>query len=214
MRTLRRSSLACFLVLVSLSACSSGDGGEQLPVNVIDFTDGGTAESCVQPSFPDSQPDLSIFNPPYFLLTTSRAQESTSGQAQVRPGDTIEAKIPVNSATRRVLVELTSVWDRSAPIATAELETNGNEMLDFIVVPEGAPRGRFYMRLTLCGADCREQQIVFETQSCADLPDSECGPNAPYVRSVIENGEVVRTDPTCVDLGDEPMIGSGTVLIQ
>ena len=202
------------MVLVSLVACSSGEDGEQLPVNVIDFTDGGTAESCVQPSFPDSQPDLSIFNPPYFLLTTTRAQESTSGQAQVRPGDTIEAKIPVNSPTRRVLVELTSVWDRSAPIATAELETNGNETLDFIVVPDGAQRGRFYMRLTLCGADCREQQIVFETQPCVDLPDSECGPNVPYVRSLIENGEVVRTDPTCVDLGDEPMIGSGTVLIQ
>jgi hypothetical protein len=111
------------------------------------------------------------------------------------------------------LVELTSVWPRSAPIATAELETNGNETLDFIVLPAGAPRWRFYMRLTLCGADCCEQQIVFETQSCVDLPDSECGSSVAYVRSVIDNGEVVQTDPTYVDLGSEPMIGSGTVLI-
>ena len=112
------------------------------------------------------------------------------------------------------MIELTSVWDRSEPIATAELETNGSEALDLIVVPEGAPRGRFYMRLTLCGADCDAQRILFETQSCVDLPDSECAHNVPYVRTVIEDNQIVQTDATCVDLGSEPRIGSGTVLIQ
>ena len=204
---------ACFTLLFSLSSCSSSSE-EKLPVNVIDFTDAGTGGACIQPSFPNEQPDLLIFDPPYFLLTTSQAQQSDTGQAQVRPGQAVEAKLRVNGPTRSVLVELTSVWDSRRVIASESYQTNGNETLDVIIFPEGSPRGRYYMRLTMCGDDCGAQQVLFETQSCDGLPDSECAHNVPYIRSVIEDNELVRTDPTCVDLGSDPSYGSGPVLIQ
>lgn len=215
--------LACFTLLFALASCSSSSE-EKLPVNVIDFTDAGTGGSCIQPSFPSDQPDLPLFNPPYFLITD---QQSTTGQATERffrdgsgvplPME-IEAQIRVNSPTRLVRLELTSVWDSRSVLATEDIQTNGNETLQVLIDVAQPSRGRYYMRLTMCGADCDAQQVLFEAQSCDGLPDSQCAHNVPYVRSVIEDNEIVRTDSTCIDLGSDtgPVrnSGSGTVLIQ
>ena len=71
-------------------------------------------------------------------------------------------------------------------------------------VPDQSP-GRFYMKITLCGSDCDELQVVFDKN-----PDI----NSNYERTVIEGGEVVHVDETCIDFRSRPGVGSGTVLIQ
>jgi hypothetical protein len=167
---------------------------------------GGTGIGCIQPNFPDDQPDLSALNPPKFLLTTSSAQNSTGGQAEVNPGDPIEADVTVNAATRRIQVELVG----ASPIAgiviyTDEVETPGNQTVPLLLFSDELTRGRFYMKLTLCGFDCDDQQVIFDTN-----PDI----NSPYERTVIEERRVVQVDRTCIDFSGRRGIGSGTVLIQ
>jgi hypothetical protein len=215
------STLRCALALscvyvFSLSLSSCTNGGEQPPGNVINVGfDGGTV-GCSQPAFPAEQPDLSVLNPPRFLLTTSAAQQSTAGQAQVDPGDPIEAEVAVNGATRRVTVELANAWAEENYIYTDEVETAGNETVSLLLFSDESVRGRYYMRLTLCGFDCDEREVVFDLHPCTDDPEvtGPCGINAPYERTLIEDGEIVRVDSTCVDLKARPDIGSGTVLIQ
>jgi hypothetical protein len=187
-----------------------------LPVNIIDLTDGGLGNSCIQPSFPSEQPDLSIIAPPIFLLTTSQAQQSSTGQAQVRPGDPIGAEIFVNSATRNVTMELTDAWDPTRVVAREEMETAGNETLELLFFPTVQNRGRYYMKLTLCGSDCNEREVLFDINECPPQPKPEnpCGINMPYRRTVFEGGELLQSDPTCIDLGSTPSVGSGTILIQ
>jgi hypothetical protein len=69
------------------------------------------------------------------------------------------------------------------------------------------------MRLTLCGFDCRETQVVYDIVECEN-PNDLCGVNVPYERTLFEDGEIVRVDGTCIDLTSDPGIGSGTVVIQ
>jgi hypothetical protein len=149
-------------------------------------------------------------------LLTGTAQQSTAGQAQVNPGDPIEAEITVNGATRRVTVELANAWASQDFIYTDEVETAGNETISLLFFSDENIRGRYYMRLTLCGFDCDERTVVYDIRPCSDDPDmtGPCGINAPYERTLIEDGEIVRVDSTCVDLKARPDIGSGTVLIQ
>ncbi len=213
--TLTYAARALVLSVLSLTLIACSDSGsEMLPVNVIDFTDGGSSLGCVQPFFPDDQPDLSSFNPPRFLLTTSAAQQSTVGQAQVQPGDPIEAEVTVNGATRRILIELEDAWTPGRVIHSEEFETPGNQTLPIFIVSEFAGRGRFYMKLTLCGSDCKERQVLFDVVPCPEDPTPDCGKNVPYQRTLIEDGDVIQVDGTCVDLGERPNIGSGTILIQ
>jgi len=215
--TLRRvvGLLYASFVSLSLSSCS-GSSAEQGPETVINVGfDGGTV-GCSQPTFPPEQPDLSPLKPPRFLLTTSAAQQSTAGQAQVDPGDPIEAEITVNGATRRVTVQLANASAEAQYIYTDEVETSGDETLSLLLFSDASVRGRYYMRLTLCGFDCDERAVVFDTHPCSDDPNvvELCGTNVPYDRTVIENGEIVQVDNTCVDLKPRPNVGSGTVLIQ
>lgn len=217
------STLRCALALscvsvfgLSLISCSDG-GGQQRPENVINVGfDGGTTVGCSQPIFPAEQPDLSVITPPRFLLSTSAAQQSTTGQAQVDPGDPIEAEITVNGATRRVTVELANTRAEDQYIYTDEVETAGNETIPLLLFSDASVRGRFYMRLTLCRFDCDERAVVFDLHPCSDDPDvnEPCGVNAPYERTVIEDAEIVQVDSTCMDLKPRPGVGSGTVLIQ
>ena len=214
---MRESMLRLLLVssFIALTASACGEAGteEQLPVNIIDFTDENNPGSCIQPNFPADQPDLPLFTPPRFLLTTSQAQQSTSGQALVRPGDVVLAEVTVNGPTRQVVAELTDVWDSRVVIATETQSTSGNETLSFEILPEVL--GRYYLRLTLCGDDCDAQQVVFQTQPCGnDLPDDQCAHNVPYLRTVMKDGLEDTTDSTCVELGANRGYGSGTVLIQ
>jgi len=187
----------------ALVACGSS-GGEQLPVNVIDLTDGGV-RGCIQPSFPVDQPDLSPLSPPKFLLTTFAAQRSTVGQAIVSPGDEIEVETWVNGPTRKVIVELSDAWSSQRVIFKDEFDTLGNESIPMLLTSGDNVRGRFYMRLTLCGIDCDERKVIFDIN-----PDI----NSPYERTVIEGRDIVQVDNTCIDLGPRPGIGSGTILIQ
>lgn len=199
-------TLTIVIVLATAVAGCKDSGGEQLPINVINLIDGGAGSGCIQTAFPAEEPDLDVGNPPRFLLTTSAAQQSTAGQAIVDPGDPAEAEITVDGETRQVLVELKHVWDDIPAIASQQIDTPGNEVLDVILFtqPEQPP-SRFYMRITLCGFNCDERQVVYDKG--ADI-------NGNYERTVFEDGDVVRIDNTCVNFGATPGIGSGTILIQ
>lgn len=214
--TLRHAlALTCVSVISSpLTGCDNG--AEQDPGNVINVGFDGGITGCSQPTFPAEEPDLSVLSPPRFLLTTSAAQQSTTGQAQAEPGDPIDAEITVNGATRRVTVELANAWAEEQYIYTEEVETAGNETISLVLFSDASVRGRYYMRLTLCGFDCDERAVVFDIRPCSDDPDvnERCGINAPYERTVIENDEIVHVNSTCVDLKARPGVGSGTVLIQ
>lgn len=205
-------ALALFSVV--LTACGSPNSGSDLPEVVFDFTDpDNNNNACVQPAFPSAEPDLIVFAPPRFLLTTSQAQQSTSGQAIVRPGELIEAEITVNEATRRVIMELTDAWSPLV-IHREELTTVGGrtEVLNFF--PDNQNRGRYYMKLTLCADDCDDERVVFDIFECPDQPTEPCGTDAFYRRTVFTGVEAIREDATCVDLGGQPGVGSGSILIQ
>jgi len=148
---------------------------------------------CVN-QFPPIQPDLPI--PPRF---------PADGQAAVAPGDTVEAEVTVNGATRQVLVELSNVRVSQEVIATQQLGTAGNETIPMMFLTDQATRGRFYMRVTLCGIDCNERAVIFDMN-----PDVESN----YERTVIESGETVQIDRACFGFGAVPGVGSGTVVIQ
>lgn len=197
------------LLLVVLWGCS--DSSE--PADVINIVVDGGSEGCTQQAFPSGEPDIPPLSPPIFLVTA--ASQNTVGQAQARPGDTIPAEITVNGATRLVRVALANAWSTENVIFTDELETRGNETISIDLVSTEQTRGRYYMQLTLCGADCNERQVVFDLVECSDEPDAgPCGIRTYYERTVIEDGEVVRVDDTCIDLGSTPNVGSGTVVIQ
>jgi len=204
---------------LALACGGDGESGPDLPVNVIDLTDGAFDRGCVAPTFPAEQPDLFILDVPKFLLTTDAARQTTSGQAIVLPGAVVEVEIPVNAATRQVTMELEDVSSPGSIIHREEVTTGGNEVIELAFVPTIRSRGRYYMKLTLCGFDCRERQVVFDLIDCPleidpTEPPPECGINAPYERTLFEDGDFVRADPTCIDLGGEPGVGSGTIVIQ
>lgn len=207
----------CYLVTfpLALAGCGS-DASRPPPDNLINIGfDGGTL-GCAQPSFPSDQPDLSALNPPVFLLTNTRSQQSSVGQAQVSPGEAMEAEISVNGATRQLKVELANAWARDDVIDTAEEQTSGNEAVQVVLFSDDTIRGRYYLKLTLCDFDCDERQVVFDLHPCSDDPETRepCGINAPYDRTLIEDGDIVQVDATCIDLGSTPGVGSGTILIQ
>ena len=188
-----------FLAVLTVFMTSCGGSGEDRPP-ATGGTDGSVPLGCIQPSFPQDQPDLSLVNPPRFLLT----QNSSNGQALVRPGDPVEAEVTVNAATRRIQVELTEAWSKLV-IYTDEVETPGNQTVPLLLMSDLQTRGRFYMKLTLCGTDCGDQQVIYDAN-----PDI----NSAYERTLIEDRQVVRVDRTCVVFSPRPGIGSGTVLVQ
>jgi hypothetical protein len=174
--------------------------------------DGGT-QGCTQQAFPSGEPDIPPLSPPIFLLTP--ASQNTVGQAQARPGDVIPAEVTVNGATRIVKVELANAWSPENVIFSDEFESRGNETLSIDLMSTQQTRGRYFMRLTLCGADCDERQVLFDLVPCSDEPDAgPCGTRTYYERTLFEDGELVRVDATCIDLGSTPNVGSGTVVIQ
>ena len=192
-----RNALTCFALLtISLAACKGDGAAEGPPVNIVNIGGDGGIQGCVQPRFPADQPDLSVFRQPLFLT------ENSNGQATARPGDEIEAEITVNAATRYARIELKDAWFAPGqPIATDEINTAGNETLDVLLATEPTQRfGRYYMKITLCGLDCDDQEVVFDMN-----PDI----NSDYERTLFEDGVFVQADRTCLDFLPE-----GTVLIQ
>jgi hypothetical protein len=184
------------LLCLALPACSSDGGGDERPVVVMNVGGGDAGfTGCIQPNFPSDQPDLSPIDPPRFIT------DNSNGQLVARPGTALEAEITVNSATRYALIELKDAWSEGPAVVSTELETPGGRTLDFFLFsPPDQRFGRFYMKITLCGFDCDEQQVVFATN-----PDV----NSPYERTVIEEGEVIQADATCVDV-----LPRATVVIQ
>ncbi|MEM8609805.1 MAG: hypothetical protein AAGF92_22095 [Myxococcota bacterium] len=200
--------------LFAVAGCNGSEGfGEPGEVINVGFDEGG---GCGQIQFPSDEPDLPLISPPRFILDEAN-QSNTVGQVVARPGSPIPAQITVNQATKQVAVELTEPRISNNIIDSLSFDTPGNQTIPFEFMTDSSTRGRFYMRITLCGDDCEEQTVLFDSRSCDDderEPGAPCGENAPYKRTLIENGEVVRVDPTCVDLGTLPGVGSGTVLIQ
>jgi hypothetical protein len=183
-------TLIAFLSLV-LTGCGGSDG-PQLPVNVIDLTgDAGVGVGCSQPFFPTEQPDISPFTPPEFVTETGEEQPL------VRPGQELLAEVTVNGATRQVFIELSNAWSPQV-ILTQELDTLGNQTIPIIFLTNQGNLGRFYMRLTLCGVDCGEREVVFDILDVDPENPTTTGINGDYERTLIENGEVVRVDETCV----------------
>jgi len=212
LKVLRR--LATFAILsLTLVACKE-TSSETPPVVIIDNFDGGMFDGCVQPTFPEAQPDLFVLSPPRFLLTNSISENSSTGQAQVDPGEMIEAQIAVNAATRQVKVEIADAWTPGRIIYAEDFQTAGYEVIRFTFASGQSTRGRFYMKVTLCTSECRDTEVVYDIIECAPDQQTFCGINEPYERTLLEDGEVVQVDATCIQLSAEPGLGSGTVVIQ
>lgn len=186
--------------MLALTACKTDGGGDSPPVVVVNIGGGDAGvQGCIQPTFPADQPDLSSLpmNWPRFVT------DNDNGQATARPGATVEAEISVNAQTRYALVELKDAWFDGAPVATAEIDTPGNQKLEVLFFTDRNERfGRYYMKITLCGLDCDDKEVVFDIN-----PDI----NSPYERTVFEDGEPVpvQVDSTCIKL-----FPRGTILIQ
>ncbi|MGB8330712.1 MAG: hypothetical protein WCE62_11350, partial [Polyangiales bacterium] len=147
-----RFSLTLFACLsIAVVGCGS-DGDGSGGVGGQGGTGGSGPLGCIQPNFPADQPDLSVARRPIFLLTNAISQQSTVGQAQVDPGDPVEAEVTVDAETRQVIVELANAWitgeqDREV-INTETFETSGNETIGVLLFSPATVRGRYYMRLT------------------------------------------------------------------
>jgi hypothetical protein len=186
-----------FLCLV-VTGCS-GSEGRPPPDVIIDLTGDAGVIGCSQPSFPAEQPDISPFIPPEFVTETGEEQRL------VRPGQELLGEVTFNGATRQVFVELSDAWSPLV-ILTQEFETPGNQTVPLVFLTNQNNRGRFYMRLTLCGVDCDEREVIFDIIETDPDNPTMTGINGDYERTLIENGEVVRVDETCVT--------SNSVLIQ
>lgn len=182
-------TLIVFLTLV-LAGCKDS-GGRPPPDVIIDLTGDAGVMGCSQPSFPGEQPDISPFTPPEFVTDTGEEQRL------VRPGQDVLAEVTVNGATRQVFAELSNAWSPQV-IATQELDTAGNQTIPLIFLTNQSNLGRFYMRLTLCGVDCDEREVVFDIIEPDPDDPSNTGINGDYERTLIEDREVVRVDETCV----------------
>jgi hypothetical protein len=164
--------------------------GRPPPDVFIDLT--GDAGVCVQPSFPAEQPDISPLTPPEFVTDTGETQR------EVRPGQVLLAEVTVNDATRRVIVELSNVRAPEQVLLTEDLETTGNRTIPVSFFPGENTLGRFYMRITLCGVDCDEREVVFDLTDYDPDDAPESGINTGYERTLLEDGDVIRVDQTCV----------------
>ena len=181
-----------FIAFLSLALTGCSDSGGRPPERVVidNFGDAGVI-GCSQPSFPAEQPDMSPFFPPEFVTDTGDEQRL------IRPGQDLLAEVTVNDETRQIFVELKDVWSPQV-IATQEVDTTGNQTVPLIFLTNRNIRGRYYLRLTLCGSNCNEREVVFDIIE-PDLDNqATTGVNADYERTVIENGEVVQVDETCV----------------
>jgi hypothetical protein len=183
-------TLIAFLSLV-VAGCNDSEGRPP-PDVIIDLTgDGGVGIGCTQPIFPSEQPDISPFFPPEFVTETGEEQRL------VRPGQELLAEVTVNGATRQVFIELSDAWSPQV-ILTEELDTPGNETIPVTFLTNQGTLGRFYLRLTLCGLDCDEREVVFDIIEYDEDDPTMTGINGDYERTLIEDGEVVRVDQTCV----------------
>ena len=184
-----RPRLSTLTFALAFAGCGSGPVDDRPVVEFNNF-DGGTV-GCTQPLVPSEEPDISPLSPPEFVTDTGETQN------RVRPGQALLAEVTVNSATRQVFVELADAWAPEYVILTQELQTTGNETLQLTFPTDQATRGRFYMRISVCGVDCRDREVVFDIVD-PDPEDPETGVNADYERTVIEKGDVLRVEQTCV----------------
>jgi len=185
-----RYAIALAVFTMALTSCATSDGGSG-PTEFNEFDAG--VSGCSQPIFPSEQPGLSLFEAPRFVTPSGETQRS------IAPGSELLAEITVNAATRKVLAELSDGFEPERVIATAGVETPGNETISVsFFTPANALVGFYYIRLTLCGSDCDAVEVLFDITE--PDPDNmfETGINAEYERTVIEEGDVLQVDATCV----------------
>ncbi len=183
------------LALIALPALVVVVAGCKGDAEMQTFTFGpseGGVEGCSQPGFPAEQPDMSPFAPPEFVTETGEQQRL------IRPGDPLMAEITVNAATRRVLVEIANVSAPEIVTVAEEIETLGDRTIPLFLFSSPDNRGRFYMRITLCGSSCNAQEVVFDLAEFDPDMQETTGINADYDRTLIENGEVIQVDETCI----------------
>lgn len=182
-----------FTLLFSLVLPACAESGTRPPPDqIINIGADAGAVGCSQPSFPSEQPDMSPLFPPEFVT------EDGLEQRQIRPGQDILAEVTVNGATRKVFVEITDTWTPDLVILATELDTTGNETIPITLPTTPTTRGWFFMRVILCGDDCRDREVVFDLIE-PDLDNqANTGINANYERTLIENSEVVQVDETCI----------------
>jgi len=179
------------LLSLALAACNESGGP---PTNVVEFNnfeDAGVI-GCSQPSFPAEEPDMSPLFPPEFVT------EDGGEQRQIRPGDDLLAELTVNGATRQVRVELTDTLTPERVIQVVELDTPGSETIPLLFLTDRNTRSFFFMRIILCGDNCNEREVRFDLVEPDLENQTETGINVDYERTLIENGDVVRVDQTCV----------------
>jgi len=186
-----RQTLTLIAFVSLLVAGCNDSAGRPPPDVIIDLTGDAGVVGCSQPTFPDEQPDISPFAPPEFVTDTGEQQR------QVRPGQELLAEVTVNRATRQVFVELSNAWAPEQVILTEHIDTPGDQTIPLIFFPGEDIRGRFYMRLTLCGFDCDAREVAFDLID-PDPDIAMTGINADYERTLIEDGSVVQVDQTCV----------------
>jgi len=186
-----RQTLTFIASLTLVVAGCKDSGGRPPPDVIINLGDDAGVIGCSQPFFPDDQPDISPFFPPEFVTETGEEQRV------VRPGQELLAEVTVNGATRQVFIEVGDAWSPQV-ILTEELDTPGNETIPVTFLTNQGTLGRFYLRLTLCGLDCDEREVVFDIIEYDEDDPTMTGINGDYERTLIEDGEVVRVDQTCV----------------
>ncbi len=172
-RQVRQALTLCLSLCVTAFGC--GDPKRTQSGPVVLFPDSGVPRGCVQPLFPEDEPDM-LFAPVF---------ESIS----VQPGQTVEAEVTVNAQTRKVRVELSNAWSDVPPIATQDTETPGDDSVPLSFPTMDKQQGRYYLRVTLCGGDCNLRMVVFGLD-----PDI----NANYERTVIERGTTIKAESTCI----------------
>ena len=187
-----RQALTLITCLSTVVAGCNDGAGRPPPDVIIDLTGDAGVAGCTQPSFPGEQPDISPLTPPAFVTDTGEPQRLA------RPGQELLAEITVNGATRKVFVELSDAWAPEHVILSEELDTPGNQTIPVSFFSSENTVSRFYMRLTLCGVDCDEREVVFDVIDYdPDMP-AVTGVNGDYERTVIEEGDVVQVDETCI----------------
>ena len=187
-----RQTLTLIACLITVVAGCNDSAGRPSPDVIIDLTGDAGVVGCTQPSFPGEQPDISPLTPPAFVTDTGEPQRLA------RPGQELLAEITVNGATRKVFVELSDAWAPEHVILSEELDTPGNQTIPVSFFSSENTVSRFYMRLTLCGVDCDEREVVFDVIDYdPDMP-AVTGVNGDYERTVIEEGDVVQVDETCI----------------
>ena len=182
-----RVTMIAFVIAAASVALGCNDGGSAGEGGNVIEIDAGPVQGCVARIAPSEEPDL--LADPFFLRETAPS------------GATLEADVDVDAQTKTVIVELMDYWSPDErPLATQALDTRGDEVLPISFETEPGTRGRYFLRITLCGSDCDERQVVFTLVPDPDDPNQRNVLTDRYVRSVVEADSLLRSERTCLGI--------------